>query len=74
MDYLNKSLAFIGLETHQRFRVDDSEYPELYYVDSFGDVYVVYQFHDGHELEFIDSQLTLGRLLTQYDDKIIPCD
>ena len=71
MDYLNKSLAFIGLETHQRFRIDDPEFPELYYVDSFGDVYVIDEMMDDCENDYLADDLTLGRLLTQYDDKII---
>ncbi|MBR5172631.1 MAG: hypothetical protein IKW14_04460 [Phascolarctobacterium sp.] len=71
MDFLNKSLGFIGLETHKRFRIDDDEFPELYYVDSFGDVYVVDEMMDDCENDYLADELTLGRLLTQYDNKII---
>ena len=66
-DYLNISLSLLGLETNEYFHIDDPEFPETYFVDSFGDVFVIDFNGDEHEDDF----LTLGRLLTQYPDKII---
>lgn len=80
-DLLNDTLKMIGLETNQFFRVNDYEFiGNNYYIDSFGDVYVV----SGHPDKFPEERependqvyeyLTLGRLLTQYEDKIVPWD
>lgn len=68
IDYLNRTLAMIGLETYQPFGIDDSEFPDHYYIDSFGDLYIVNKDSFGDE---IHEYLTLGRVLTQYYDKII---
>lgn len=67
-DYLNASLDFLGIETNERFHIDDLEFSETYFVDSFGDVLVV----DSDGVEWVHNYLTLGRLLTQYSDKIKP--
>ena len=80
-DLLNDTLKLIGLETNQFFRVNDYEFiGNNYYIDSFGDVYVVSgrpdKFPEEREPENdqIYEYLTLGRLLTQYEDKIVPWD
>jgi hypothetical protein len=79
-DLLNDTLKMIGLETNQFFRINDTEFGgDDFYIDSFGDVYIV----SGHpdmpddrdpEMDKIDEYLTLGRILTQYYDKIVPWD
>lgn len=68
-DLLNDTLKMIGLETHQMFNIDDAEYPEIFYIDSFGDLYVVNQSYRGEDE--VHEYLTLGRILTQYPDKLI---
>lgn len=76
-DLLNDTLKKIGLETHQYFRIADDEFAaDDFYIDSFGDVYVVngdpaFEAID-HEQDEPHDYLTLGRILTQYPDKIIP--
>ena len=76
-DYLNDTLKMIGLETMQCFRIDDVEFKDqTLRIDSFGDVYVVVTeatddyYDEGDEVEH--DYLTLGRILTQYYDKIVP--
>lgn len=71
-DLLNDTLKMIGLETHQMFNIDDAEYPEIFYIDSFGDLYVVNQSYMGEDE--VHEYLTLGRILTQYPDKLIVWD
>lgn len=74
-DLLNDTLKMIGLETNQDFKIDDDEWrSETFYIDSFGDVMVVSR-HNVEGLEcndFNHDYLTLGRILTQYYDKIVP--
>ena len=76
-DYLNDTLKMIGLETMQCFRIDDVEFKDqTLCIDSFGDVFVVVTeatddfYEEGDEIEH--DYLTLGRILTQYYDKIVP--
>lgn len=78
-DLLNEVLKMIGLETMQCFRIDDVEFKDqTLRIDSFGDVYVVVTeatddfYEEGDEVEH--DYLTLGRILTQYYDKIVPWD
>ena len=69
-DLLNDTLRLIGLETNQGFLVDDDEYRgTAFYFDSFGDIYT-----NGEDEDVYHEYLTLGRILTQYHDKIIPID
>jgi hypothetical protein len=75
-DLLNDTLKMIGLETMQCFRIDDVEFKDkTLRIDSFGDVYVVVTeatddfYEEGDEVEH--DYLTLGRILTQYPDKIM---
>ena len=73
-DLLGETLKRIGLETNQHFNVDDPEWKGFeFYVDSFGDLYVVSG--DTNEFanhDFQPEYLTLGRILTQYPDKVVP--
>lgn len=78
-DLLNDTLKMIGLETMQSFRIDDVEFKDqTLRIDSFGDVYVVITeatddyYEEDDEVEH--DYLTLGRILTQYYDKIVPID
>ena len=57
-DLLNATLKMIGLETNQFFRINDNEFG--------GDDFYIDSFGDEY--------LTLGRILTQYPDKIVPWD
>ena len=66
-DLLNDTLKLIGLETMQFFGISDPEFPNVYYIDGFGDVFVRQTGEDEQH-----DYLTLGRILTQYYDKIIP--
>ena len=67
-DLLNDTLKMIGLETNQGFLVDDNEYRgTTFYIDSFGDIYT-----NGEDEDVYHEYLTLGRILTQYCDKIVP--
>ena len=69
-DLLNDTLKMIGLETNQGFLVDDNEYRgTTFYFDSFGDIYT-----NGEDEDVYHEYLTLGRILTQYHDKIIPLE
>lgn len=68
-DLLNDTLKMIGLETMQFFGISDPEFPNVYYIDGFGDVFVR-QTGEDEQHDF----LTLGRILTQYPDKIVPWD
>ncbi len=69
-DLLNETLKRIGLETHQGFLVDDDEYRgTTFYIDSFGDIYT-----NGEDEDVYHEYLTLGRILTQYPDKVIPME
>lgn len=76
-DLLNDTLKMIGLETMQRFRIDDVEFKDqTLCIDSFGDVHKIITeatnvfYEEGDEIEH--DYLTLGRILTQYPDKVIP--
>lgn len=78
-DLLNETLKKIGLKTMQRFKINDAEFrDQTLCIDSFGDVYVVVTeatddyYDEGDEVEH--DYLTLGRILTQYYDKIVPWD
>ena len=79
-DYLNDTLKLIGLETNQFFRINDDEFSgDDFYIDSFGDVYIACWSPDEPDirnayLDAISDILTLGRILTQYYDKIVPWD
>lgn len=66
-DLLNETLKRIGLETMQFFGISDPEFPNVYYIDSFGDVFVRKTGEDEQH-----EYLTLGRILTQYPDKVVP--
>lgn len=69
-DLLNDTLKMIGLETNQGFLIDDDEYRgTAFYFDSFGDIYT-----NGEDEDVYHEYLTLGRILTQYHDKIIPLE
>lgn len=79
-ELLNETLKKIGLETNQFFRINDDEFSgHDFYIDSIGDVYII----NGHpnipddrdpEMDEQHEFLTLGRILTQYPDKIVPWD
>lgn len=71
-DLLNDTLKLVGLETLMPFKIDDPEFGDIvFHVDSFGDVYLLYD--NGEENELAETEdLTLGRILTQYPDKIVP--
>ena len=79
-DLLNDTLKMIGLETNQFFRINDDEFSgDDFYIDSFGDVYIACWSPDEPDirnayLDAISDILTLGRILTQYYDKIVPWD
>lgn len=80
-DLLNDTLKLIGLETMEYFKIDDEEFKDQYFcIDSFGDVFKVNHEPNCDFLaceEWSESEheyLTLGRILTQYHDKIIPID
>ena len=79
-DLLNDTLKMIGLETNQFFRINDDEFSgDDFYIDSFGDVYIACWSPDEPDirnvyLDVISDILTLGRILTQYYDKIVPWD
>lgn len=67
-DLLNDTLKMIGLETNQGFLVNDDEYRgTTFYIDSFGDIYT-----NGEDEDVYHEYLTLGRILTQYYDKVVP--
>ena len=67
-DLLNDTLKMIGLETNQGFLIDDDEYRgTAFYFDSFGDIYT-----NGEDEDVYHDYLTLGRILSQYYDKIVP--
>lgn len=69
-DLLNDTLKMIGLETNQGFLVDDNEYRgTTFYIDSFGDIYT-----NGEDEDVYHEYLTLGRILTQYYDKVVPME
>lgn len=70
-DLLNDTLKMIGLETHQPFQINDNEFGgDTYHIDSFGDVYHLHP--TTKEETDISDYLTLGRILTQYPDKVVP--
>lgn len=76
-DLLNDTLKSIGLKTMQYFKIADKEFEtDDFYIDSFGDVYWVNGHPDDPDRETAcDEQhefLTLGRILTQYYDKVVP--
>ena len=76
-DLLNDTLKLIGLETHTYFIIDDQEFKDqILSIDSFGDVFAVddeYVNDFDLQQEWCDHEheyLTLGRILTQYPDKV----
>ena len=79
-DLLNDTLKMIGLETNQFFRINDDEFSgDDFYIDSFGDVYIACWSPEEPDirnsyLDTVHDHLTLGRILTQYHDKIVPWD
>ena len=76
-DYLNDTLKQIGLETNEVFFINDQEFSDqALRIDSFGDVFWVGD-SNAHPREWPifgeeHDYLTLGRILTQYPDKIVP--
>ncbi len=68
---LKEALWPMGLDTLVRFQIDDPEFRgNVYHIDCFGDVYYL---EDGYNEAYISEMLTLGRILTQYQDKILVC-
>lgn len=76
-DYLNDTLKLIGLETNEVFFINDQEFcNQALRIDSFGDVFWVGD-ANAPAREWTDfgeehDYLTLGRILTQYPDKVVP--
>ena len=76
-DLLNDTLKLIGLKTNEVFFINDQEFSnQALRIDSFGDVFWVGD-SNAHPREWPifgeeHDYLTLGRILTQYPDKIVP--